>query len=238
MKRPYDLDVKRRHDACMHEGARSFFRFTPAESKNFAAMAFTVIYPKGAILFLEGEQARGVFCLFQGEVKQSISSSVGKRLIVRIAKAGEMLGLMAALAASPYEVTSEAIYPCEAAFLRRDDLLRLITKHPEASQFVARQISTQYQATYEQLRTVGLSSSAHKRLARFLLSWAAGTEEAKDGAIIRLPLTHEEIGEFIGTTRETVTRILSKFRQRHLISLHDSRLMIPSREALETFVGA
>jgi CRP/FNR family transcriptional regulator, cyclic AMP receptor protein len=226
------------YNACKHEAAKSFFQFTPAASKDFAAIAFAVIYPKGAILFVEGQQARGVFCLCQGEVKLSISSSEGKRLIIRIVKTGEILGLIAALAGSRYEVTAEAIYPCEAAFVRREDFLRFITKYPEASQIVAKQISSQYQATYEQLRTVGLSASAHKKLARLLLSWSTSMEQTRDGAMIRLSLTHEEIAEFIGTTRETVTRALSEFRHRHLVELHGSTLRIPSRAALETFVGA
>ena len=236
MKVPYSLDVD--YNACKHEGARSFCQLIPAALRDFAAIKFTVIYPKGAILFLEGQEARGVFVLCQGEVKLSISSREGKKLIIRIVQTGEILGLIAALAGSPYEATAEAIYPCETAFVRRDDFLRLITKYPQASQIVAKQISSQYQATYEQLRTVGLSSSVHKKLARLLLSWSASMAETRDGAIIRLPLTHEEMAEFIGTTRETVTRTLSEFRHRHLIELHGSTLTIPSRAALETFVGA
>lgn len=238
MKSLYSLDVNAGCNASKQKTTRSFWQFTPAASRDFAAIAVAVTYPKGAILFLEGQQARGVFGLCQGGVKLSISSSEGKKLIIRIAQAGEILGLMAALAGSPYEVTAEAIYPCEAAFVRRDDFWCFITKYPEASQIVAKQISWQYRATYEQLRTVGLSSSVHKKLARLLLSWSASMAETRDGAIIRLPLTHEEMAEFIGTTRETVTRTLSEFRHRHLVELHGSTLTIPSRAALETFVGA
>ena len=123
MKVPYSLDVD--YNACKHEGARSFCQLIPAALRDFAAIKFTVIYPKGAILFLEGQEARGVFVLRQGEVKLSISSREGKKLIIRIVQTGEILGLIAALAGSPYEVTAEAIYPCETAFVRRDDFLRL-----------------------------------------------------------------------------------------------------------------
>jgi CRP/FNR family transcriptional regulator len=157
---------------------------------------------------------------------------------MRVAKAGEILGLMAALAGSPYEVTAETIHPCQIAFVRREDFLRFVAKHPEASQGVVKQISSQYQGACEQLRTVGLATSAQEKLARLLLTWSAGMQQTREGTQIKVPLTHEEIAEFIGTTRETVTRTLSDFKVRRLVAIHGSTLMIPSRAALESFANA
>jgi CRP/FNR family transcriptional regulator, cyclic AMP receptor protein len=115
--------------------------------------------------------------------------------------------------------------------------LRFIAKHAEASQGVVRQMSAQYQGACEQLRMVVLSASAHEKLARLLLAWSAGTEATKEGTRIKLPMTHEEMAEFIGTTRETVTRTLSDFKVRHLVAIQGSTLTIPSRAALENFVA-
>lgn len=157
---------------------------------------------------------------------------------MRVAGAGEILGLMAALSGAPYEVTAETIRPCQVAFVRREDFQRFVAKYPEASQGVARQMSLQYQAACEQLRTVGLSASAQEKLARLLLTWSAGTQQTKEGTRIQVPLTHEEIAEFIGTTRETVTRTLSDFKVRHLVAIQGSTLMIPNRAALESLANA
>jgi CRP/FNR family transcriptional regulator, cyclic AMP receptor protein len=88
------------------------------------------------------------------------------------------------------------------------------------------------------LRTVGLSASAPEKLARVLLDWSADPKDAQRSAQIKLPLTHEEIAEFIGTTRETVTRTLSEFKNRQLVSLQGSTLMISNRPVLETISGA
>jgi CRP/FNR family cyclic AMP-dependent transcriptional regulator len=214
-----------------------FCRLSPVAVKDFDAIEFTAIYPKGALLFMEKQDARGVFVLCEGEVKLSISSSEGKTLIMRVAKAGEILGLMASLSGRPYEETAETLHPCQMAFVRREDFLRFVAKHPEAYQSVVRQLSSQYQGACEQLRTVGLSASVKEKLARLLLTWSAGTQETKEGTQIKLPLTHGEIAEFIGTTRETVTRTLSDFKIRHLIAIKGSTLMIPSRAALENFAN-
>ncbi|HEV2521388.1 MAG TPA: Crp/Fnr family transcriptional regulator [Candidatus Acidoferrales bacterium] len=238
MKGPYSPKVNGGFNTPKHNEARSFCQLTPAASRDLAPIEFTVIYPKGAILFLEGQQARGVFILRQGEVKLSISSSEGKRLIIRVAQAGDVVGLMATLAGNPYEVTAETICHCDVVFVRREEFLRWIRTYPKASQIVAKQISAQYEATCEQLRTVGLSASVHQKLARLLLSWSNRAQENGDRGSVKLSLTHEEMAECIGTTRETVTRALSEFRHRHLIALRRSRLMIPSRAALETFAGA
>jgi CRP/FNR family transcriptional regulator len=99
-------------------------------------------------------------------------------------------------------------------------------------------MTMQYQAACEQLRTVGLSASAQEKLARLLLAWSAGIEQTKGGTRIKIPLTHEEIAEFIGTTRETVTRTLSDFKVRHLVAIQGSTMMIPNRAALETFANS
>ncbi|MGC0772807.1 MAG: Crp/Fnr family transcriptional regulator, partial [Candidatus Acidiferrum sp.] len=169
-----------------------------------------------------------------GEVKLSISSSGGKTLILRIAKPGEVLGLMATLSGMPYEVTAETIRPCQVAYIRREDFLRFIAKHAEAYQNVVRQMTSLYQGACNQLRTVGLSASAPEKLARLLLDWSADSKETDHGIQVKMPLTHEEIAALIGTTRETVTRTLSEFKSNHLVALHGSNLMISNRPALET----
>ena len=237
MKGPYDLELNDGCKTCKLKAAGFFCQLPPAALKDFDVIKSTATYPKGAFLFMERQDARGAFILCEGEVKLSISSSEGKTLIMRVAKAGEILGLMAALSGGSYEVTAETIRPCQVAFVRREDFQRFVAKHPEASQGVARQMTMQYQAACEQLRTVGLSASAQEKLARLLLTWSAGIQQTKEGTRIKVPLTHEEIAEFIGTTRETVTRTLSDFRERHLVTIQGSTMMIPSRAALESFAN-
>ena len=161
---------------------------------------------------MEKQDPRGVFILCEGQVKLSICSSEGKTLIVRIAKPGEVLGLTAVVAGTPYEVTAETLRPSQVAFVRRDDFLRFIAAHPEIYQNIVKQMASSYESACEQLRTVGLSASVQERLARVLLEWSQGAEQTKAGTRITMPLTHEEIGEFIGSSRETVTRTFSEFK--------------------------
>jgi CRP/FNR family transcriptional regulator len=234
MKGPYGFEPNEHCQSCKLKMNGFFCELTAPALKDFDEYRSSTTYPEGAILFLEKQEPRGVFVLCAGEVKLSISSSGGKTLILRIARPGEVLGLMATLSGEPYEVTAETIRPCQVAYIRRDDFLRFIANHPEAYQGVVRQMTSLYQGACSQLRTVGLSASAPEKLARLLLDWSSGGKETDQGTQVRLPLTHEEIAALIGTTRETVTRTLSEFKSNHIVDLHGSNLMISNRSALET----
>ena len=231
MRGPYGFDPNENCQSCKLRASGFFCQLSAL--KDFNAVKSLAMYPGGATLFLEKQEPRGVFVLCAGQVKLSISSGAGKKLILSIAKAGEILGLMAAMSGSPYEVTAETLHSCQVAFLRRDDFLRFIARHPEAYQGVVKQLSTLYSGACEQLRIVGLSASAREKLARLLLDWSADAKDTKQRTQVKLPLTHEEIAEFIGTTRETVSRTLSEFKSRQLVALQGSTLMISNRPALE-----
>jgi CRP/FNR family cyclic AMP-dependent transcriptional regulator len=233
MRGPYGFEPNQNCQSCKLRASGFFCQLSAAALKAFNSAKTPATYPAGALLFLEKQDPRGVFVLCAGHVKLSISSSAGKLLILRIAKPGEILGLMATMTGSPYEVTAETLYPCQVAYVRRDDFLRFVGKYPEVYRGVVKQLTTLYSGACEQLRTVGLSASAPEKLARLLLDWSTETNDTKQSTQIKLPLTHEEIAEFIGTTRETVTRTLSEFKNRHLVALEGSTLMISNRPALE-----
>jgi len=169
MRGPYGFEQNDSCQSCKMRSDGFFCQLSPAALAEFNSMKSSATYPAGAVLFLEKQDPRGVFVVCGGQVKLSISSSGGKTLILRIAKPGEILGLMATLSGTPYEVTAETLHPCQVAFLRRDDFLRFIAKHPEAYQGVVKQFSSLYSGACEQLRTVGLSASAPEKLARLLL---------------------------------------------------------------------
>jgi CRP/FNR family cyclic AMP-dependent transcriptional regulator len=238
MRGPYGFEQNESCQSCKMRSDEFFCQLSPSALADFNNIRSSAIYPAGAVLFLEKQDPRGIFVICGGEVKLSISSRNGKTLILRIAKPGEILGLMATLSGIPYEVTAETLHPCQVGFLRREDFLRFIAKHPEVYQGVVKQFTSLYSGACEQLRTVGLSASAPEKLARLLLEWSADSKDGKPTTQIKMALTHEEIAEFIGTTRETVTRTLSEFKNRNLVVLQGSTLSISNRHALASIGGA
>jgi len=198
-------------------------------------MKHVAAYPANAIFFMEQQRSRGIYLLCEGQVKLSFSSSGGKTLVLRIAKPGEVLGLLSALSGNPYEVTAETLRPCQVAFVSSNDFQKFLRKHPAVFQRVASHLGWQYKAAYEQLSAIGLDSLVFERVAKFLLNWSVEGGAPGNGTRFTLPLTHEEIAEHTGTTRESVTRALSEFRGRGLIESHGSTFVIVDRTGLQEF---
>lgn len=238
MKGPYGFELSENCRNCKLRGNRFFCQLSDPVLKDFEQIRSASAYPAAAVLFVEKQNCRGVFVVCEGEVKLSITSRDGKTMIVKIAKAGEMLGLLAMVSGSPYEVTAETLRPSQVVFIHREEFLRFVAQHHEAHQSMVKQLSSQYQAACEHLRTIGLTSTVPEKLAKLLLDWSADSPTSNGAIKMKLPLTHEEIGECIGVTRETVSRTLGDFKQRRLITLQGATLMIPNRAALERVVNA
>ena len=233
MPGPYGFELNESCSTCKLRTNGFFCQLPTNTLKELDDLGSPSAYPAGAVLFLEKQKPRGVYVLCEGQVKLSMSSSEGKTIILRLAKAGEVLGLMAVLSGSTYEVTAETLHPCQVVFIYRDEFLRFLTQHPEAYQNMVKQLTVEYQSVCEQLRTIGLSASVPGRLAKLLLGWSVGGQQTKSGTKFNISLTHEEIAECIGVTRETVTRAFGEFKIRHLVTLRGSTVTIPSRAALE-----
>jgi len=200
--------------------------------------AVTTTYPTGAVLFAEGQAPRGVFIVRRGRVKLSICGSDGRTLILRIVEPGCPLGVASVVSSRAYEATAETQEPCEISFLRQSDLLRLMRLNGEIALWVTQHISQDYAATCREIRDLILSDSATEKLARLLVGWLDQNTAARNPCQMKLALTHEEIGQMIGTSRETVSRLFAGFKKQRLIQQSGSTLVIPNRVALESLITA
>lgn len=205
---------------------------------SFPFAKYTSTYPAGTFLYFEREANRGIYVVCSGHVKLSVSSSAGKTLILKIAKPGDVLGLSSTLADTPYEATAEILQTATVTYLRADEFRALIAKYPQAYASVIRQLNQQYESACEQLRTLALCSSTTEKLARLLLRWSTQGRQTPEGTQFNVPLTHEQIAECVGATRETITRTLGFFKRKHLIALHGASMVIPNRSALESVSGS
>jgi CRP/FNR family cyclic AMP-dependent transcriptional regulator len=233
---PYGLEIVESCLTCKMREEKLFCNLSDGALQGLEAIKYTTAYPKGAVLFVEGQAPRGIFLLCKGRVKMSICSSDGKTLILKIAEPGEVLGLSATVAGKPYELTAETLDPCQVNFVKREDFLRYLKEHNEVCLRVAEQLSDKYNTACHEIRSLGLSHSAAEKLAKLLLEWSEKNGGNASGRV-KLTLTHEEIAQMIGTSRETVTRLFADFKKRQFIQLRGSTLVIRNRAALETLVG-
>ncbi len=211
-----------------------FCNLAPQALAEYDAMGSHVVLPMGSILFSEGQTARSVSVVCEGRIKLTRSSRDGKTLLVKIAKSGDVLGLSAALSKTPYEVSAQAIEPTQIKTFQQSDFLHFIQRNVEGTLHAAESISNEYRSALSDACRLALSSSVAGRVANLLLEMAVeGETDRQPQPEIHLPLTHEDLASMLGSSRESITRVLNHFRRSGIISLKGTKLTILRKEALE-----
>jgi len=236
VRAPYGLPIFQSCLACSVRQDRLFCNLGSEALAELERIRQTSVYPAGALLFLEGQPCRGLFILCSGKAKLTTSSAQGRSLIMRVAEAGEVLGLSAAVSNVAYDASAETLEPTQANFLPREAFLRFLDQYGEVSVRVAQHLSMELHRVHRQMARIALASSARAKLAGLLLEWGSSdAQPPPSGATFQLALTHAEVGELIGSSRETVTRILSQLRRQGLVQVKGAlvTLLDPARlEAL------
>jgi CRP/FNR family transcriptional regulator len=233
MNTPYGLHMVENCATCALRKDGWYCALSPDLLKAFAAFSHLTTYPGGAILFVAGQMPRGAFVVCSGKVKLSTTSKEGKVLVLKVAEPGDIMGLSAAISGEAYEITAETVGPCLVNFVERDGLLRLMERSGELGLRSALAVSREFQSAYRDLHELVLSRSSSGKLARLLLSWVGRDAVNTRDVRIHAPVTHEEMAQRIGASRETVTRLLSELRRKDLIKLEGTTLIIKNRTALE-----
>lgn len=236
MTAPYNLEIVDNCADCTNAGVSHFCRFSTPVLEALSEVSHKSTLPAGAILFVEGQAPRGMFMVCSGRVNLSTTSREGKILLLKTAEAGEALGLSATISGLGYEVTAETATPCLLSFVDRKHYLELMESHGEIGMHTAQCLSRDFRSAHRDIHDLVLTRSSAGKLARLLLTQFPQSEEESEAGN-RFPMTHEEIAQRIGASRETVTRLLGRLRKKHLISLNGPTLVIRDREGLRTLAS-
>jgi len=236
VRSPYGMELVEDCLSCKLCSEGFFCHLPKSVMEAFQSLKFTLAYPAGATLFVEGQTCRGIYVLCKGRVKLSASSNEGHTLIFKIAQPGEVLGLNAAVSGIRHETTAETGQLCQLNFVKRDDFLKFLMEHPDACLHAAIHLSHECQQAYQYLRSFVMTSTPG-RIARLMLDWSHDAPRMATHGI-KVALTHEEIGQIIGMSRETVTRTLADFRKQHIAEIHGSTLRIQNMSAIQKLAGA
>ncbi len=202
------------------------YKFSDNALRRFDESGTRVALPGRAMIFEQSQCSDQVFVIRRGRVKLFSTSREGRRMIIRIAGPGDILGLNAALNDLPYEVTAQTLEPAQLIGVRRRNLLWLLETFPEVGRKAAQVLANQYRELFLDTRRLALSGSASGRLARLLLDWAAPATDSKVSPSFTMVFTHEELANIVGTSRETVTRLLNQFVRNHIVERQGASLLI------------
>ncbi len=202
----------------------------------FNAMGHLTLYPANATLLTEGQIPRGVYITCSGRAKLSVEARDSKTIILKIAGDRQVLGLSAVLAGGPSLITVTTIELCQIKFVERESFLGLIEHDAAAALACATMLAHEITTSFDDVHELLLARSSTEKLARLLLSWVSDEPRNRE---LRIPteFTHQEMAQMIGSSRETVTRLLSDMKRKDLIRVEGATLVIPNRIALQAIAS-
>jgi CRP/FNR family transcriptional regulator, cyclic AMP receptor protein len=200
--------------------------------RDLCAIGHITLYPPNATLLLEGQKPRGIYIVCSGSAKLSLQARDGKTIILKIAGNQEVMGLSTVISGGPSLITVTTIDLCQIKFVEREGLLRLIERDSRMALACASALARDVTTSFDDVHDLLLARSSTEKLARLLLSWVS--DEPRNRELrVATKFTHEEISQMIGSSRETVTRLLSEMKRKDLIRLEGATLIIPNRIALQ-----
>ena len=224
---PYGLPILESCLACVVREQGLFCHLPPEALAELASLRETSFYPRGAVLFVENQEPGGLYILCAGKAKLAATSREGKSVTLRIVMPGEVMGLSCVMANSKYQSNAETIEPSEVSMVRRANFLRFLTRYNDAALRVAEHLSMELHRAWAQTRILALAPNARAKLAQALLLWGdRHGQPSTDGVRVPLNMTQEAIGETIGATRETVSRLLSEFQRKEWIRIKGGSVLL------------
>src|SRR5262249_11722238 len=192
---------------------------------------------RGEILFMEGEEARGLYCIVEGAVRAYRESMEGREQVIHVETAGATIAEVPVFDDGRYPSTVAGEEDSLLLFIDKRDVRRLCLEHPQIALAALKLLATRVRRTAALVEQLSLFE-VDQRLARLILS-EARTRGARtaSGVTVELILTNQQIAARIGSVREVVSRALNRLQQNGLIRVEGRRVLIPDVEVLRSYAG-
>ena len=190
-----------------------FAEMNEEEIDDLTSLAQIKKLDKDTTVFHAGDPADAVFVVASGRVKVVITSSDGKEFILTVLGAGQVFGEMALLESAPRSASVVTLSAVEVLVISRADFQRLLDSNARISQRLMAILSRRLRRANAKMESLAYMDVAG-RLARYLLDLARdhGQRLGNGWVVVRRP-THSDIAHSIGTSRETVSRLINEFEE-------------------------
>ena len=202
-----------------------FSQVSDDDLDSLAALLIERAYPKNAIVVEEGLPGDYMYVIQQGRVKVTKESEDGREKIMNFLEAGAFFGDMALLDAAPRSASVKTLEPSRLLALSRRDFLNLLRESPDLALAVILELTARLRETNEQASA--LSFQGVKERTSGLFERIARSEPDAPGRRMTPALTHQQIADMIGTSRETVTRAIKQLKQTGWLEQQGKRYLIP-----------
>jgi CRP/FNR family transcriptional regulator, cyclic AMP receptor protein len=188
-------------------------------------------YRKGQVIFLEEETGNYMYLVLSGKVKVSKAGSAGKETILAIHRTGDFFGEMSLLDGKTSPATVSAMEDAKIISLSGTDFHKYLMHNEKVLLQIINVLCARLRQVWQTQSLSSSTAEARIRMGIYQLAKKHGIRDAR-GTIIDLKITHQELAEMVGTSRETVTRTLAQLRKQGILAIEQRRMTLLNAEAL------
>ncbi len=217
---------------CKSHSSSLFGALCSQELTDISEVKSCIIYKKGQILFHEGTRPLGVFCINEGKVKVYQLGSDGKEQIMKIAKAGDILGYKAMISEEHYPVTAETLDDCTICFVPKNDFLTLLSANQAFNSKLLKAVCHELGVMSEKLTNLAQKSVRERLAIALLMLKDTYGVEGDLGTPVEINLSREDLANIVGTATETLIRLLHDFKEDSYISIQGRKIKVEDEKGL------
>ena len=190
-------------------------------------------FQKGQVILFEEDANKYMYSVLSGEVKVFHTTEEGKESIVAFHGVGESFGEVSLIDQQAIPATVVALERSLVLMIGRDDFFELIRTQPKVMHKLLLLLTGRLRLAWNQVRMLHFKDASYRIMTSIKdLSMERG-EPVPEGVLLKMRLTHQNIADMTGLTRETVTRIIDKWKKKGLLSLDENRHMLVSHKVFE-----
>jgi len=215
-----------------NEALRAIPLFRDLGEKDLADIAGLLIdrkFPKEAVIYEDGSIGDYMYIIQEGQVKVTKMSEDGREKILEILGAGDFHGEMALLDRAPRSASVKTTTPCVLLALSRQDFLGLLKQNHEVTLELIRVLARRLRETDEQIKGL-LFERVEGRTRRLLARLAKEPVTGRDDRMATSPITHQQLADLVGTSRETITRVVKELKDEGWLEQEGKRYLVPSAD--------
>lgn len=218
-------------EQCIVRQFSSLKALTKDELLRMAECKTSYTIKKGEPIFEEGEMTNGVFCVKDGVCKMTKLSANGKDQIIKLVKAGELLGQRSMISEEPANLSAVALEDMEVCFVPKSEILKFFNQNNQFSMNVMKTICGDLKESDDHMVSMA-QKSVKERLAETLIYLEENFGVNEDGSL-RIQLSREELAGMIGTATESCIRLLSELNKQDLITISGKKIAIKNKTKLK-----
>lgn len=214
-----------------------FSELTKKDLEELESLCTTHDYKKRSVVFSEGEASEWFYILTKGKIKITKLSQEGKEIILEIIQPTDFFGAIAVVRGFPYPANAVALEDCEILKMPKAAFSKILAKYPMISTQMLTNLIDRVRTSHENLKSIALEK-VDSRIAFALIKLSENHGKPhKDGLLVDMKITKQELADMVGTTVETTIRVMSKFRKSGYIDEHEGKIIIKKMNMLKDFTA-